>query len=148
MGTDPGRTVGVRGSTVSGFGSRVSGSTQDSPQQRSELWLILNMSRARSVKRSLWPARNFFVCRKPTVIVLTAAMNFRSALLPPRTTKQPINTPVEQRHDLARQSRNATWGNRHDLRGPEYALGHSRMFLAGIRRDRKWTPIKTFGGDN
>ena len=43
--------------------------------------------------------RNFFVCRKLTVIVLTAAMNFRSALLPLRPTKRPIDAPVEQRDD-------------------------------------------------
>src|SRR5262249_33496368 len=86
MGTDPGRTVGVRGSTVSGFGSRVSGSTQDSPQQRSELWLILNMSHARSVTRNLWPGRNFFVFRKITVIVLTAEMIYSSTTPPESKT--------------------------------------------------------------
>src|SRR5215467_7164660 len=98
------------------------------------------MSRARSVKRSLWPARNFFVCRKPTVIVPTAAMNFRSALPPLRPTKRPINAPLERHHDLARQSRNATWRNRHDRRGSEYALRHSRMFLAGIQARPKVDP--------
>src|SRR5262245_14790594 len=99
MGTDPGRTVGVRGSTVSGFGSRVSGSTQDSPQQRSELWLILNMSHARSVTRNLWPGRNFFVCRKLTVIVLTAAMNFLPASPPAMQDYRRSNVPADLRHD-------------------------------------------------
>src|SRR5439155_14116617 len=64
----------------------------------SELWLILNMSRARNVMRSLWPARNFFVCRRLTVIVPIAAMNFRSALPPAKQSKQRINAPD---HDAA-----------------------------------------------
>ena len=36
--------------------------------------------------------RNFFVCRRLTVIVLIAAMNFRSAL-PPAKQKRRINAP-------------------------------------------------------
>ena len=57
------------------------------------------MSRVQSVMTSLWPARNFFACRKLTVIVRTAATNSRSALPPAKQTKQKTNAPVEQRCD-------------------------------------------------
>jgi hypothetical protein len=61
-------------------------------------WLILNMSRVQNVMTSLWPVRNFFVCRKRTVIVRTAAMNFRSALPPVKQTRRRIQAPVEEHH--------------------------------------------------
>ena len=67
----------------------------------SELWLILNMCHVRSVTTSLWRVRNFFVCRKLTVIVLIAAMNFRSALPPAKRPRRRINAPVKQHHDAA-----------------------------------------------
>ena len=113
MGTDPGRTLGMRENGVMEcwsdgvMGSRISPTLQYSSTPysldysitpiriRSELWLILNMSRARNVMTSLWLARNFFVCRRLTVIVLTAAMNFRSALPPARQPKRRINAPAK-----------------------------------------------------
>ena len=60
-------------------------------------WLILNTSHVQSATTSLWRAKNFFVCRKPTVIVRTAATNFRSVSLPTRQIE--INAPAGRRHD-------------------------------------------------
>ena len=59
------------------------------------------MCHVRSATTSLWPARNFFACRKLTVIVPIAAMNFRSALPPAKQPKQRINAPAGQHHDAA-----------------------------------------------
>jgi hypothetical protein len=67
-------------------------------RMRSETWLILNMSRVRNVTTSLWRVRNFSVCRKRTVIVRTAATNFRSVLPPVKQTRQRIQAPVEEHH--------------------------------------------------
>src|SRR5438445_12666085 len=78
------------------------------------------MCHARSATTSLWLARNFFVCRKLTVIVPIAAMNFRSAL-PPAKRRRRINAPVDPRHDLARQSRNQKREKRNYRGGAEYA---------------------------
>src|SRR5438128_4557574 len=57
------------------------------------------MCHVRSATTSLWLARNFFVCRRLTVIVPTAAMNFRSASPPARQVERRINAPVKQHHD-------------------------------------------------
>src|SRR5437879_2900726 len=50
----------------------------------------------------------------------TAAMNFRSAS-PPAKRSRRTNAPVDQRHDLARQSRNQKREKRNYRGGAEYA---------------------------
>jgi hypothetical protein len=115
MGTDPGRTLGMRenGEMECWSDGVMVKQEPNTPvfhyssiplfqsEHRSEAWLILNMSRARNVMRSLWLARNFFVCRRLTVIVPIAAMNFRSAWPPAKRPRQRINAPVKQHHDAA-----------------------------------------------
>jgi hypothetical protein len=66
--------------------------------ERSEAWLISSMCHVPSVTTNSWLARNFFVCRRLTVIVLIAAMNFRSALPPAKRPKRRINAAD---HDTA-----------------------------------------------
>src|SRR5436309_4462969 len=79
------------------------------------------MCHVRSATTSLWPARNFFVCRRLTVIVPTAAMNFRSALPPAKQVDRRTNARGDPRHDLARQSRNQKREKRNYRGGAEYA---------------------------